>query len=1689
MTRRWLAVLLGGVLVLGGVIAIALVALGSSGHPSAHSSESATPPGRASTPSPTATSTPTPAATPTPTPTPTPTHGPGSSGAGSGSSGPGSSGSPTTHPPVAVSDTVDFDLRVNATTATGDLLTNDTDADGDALSAVPASGDFVLPGQTTTAGSYTIATDGTLTLIASSDPFGPLPKLAPGDTATVTLPYQVTDGAHTSTGSVAVDVTGRLDPYYAVAPIGGVGEGAVLSYGSAPTVFDASAVFASPDPLPRDTAVTAGDPSYSLSWSSASSVTVPPAFQAGAGDVQTVSVPNNEWGVGSAGTVVVNLLATDGRTASATVHFTVSDPSPTATPDTIDFDLRSDPDHVSANVLGNDSDAAGRSLAATAASGDWSIDGQSTVAGSYTVATDGTLTLTAAADPLGPLRRLAPGESATATLQYEVSNGSSSAHGAITVQLTGALDPYTAVAPIGGVTENQLLHESSGSITFDASQVFASADPVPHATALGGTPSYSLSWHATSTGSVPIVPAFLNNADVLTVSTPISGWGAGAHVTVTVTLTTTDGRTASATVDFDVAAAPVAVADSVPFNLSVDAQKTTSDLLANDTHAAGETLNAVPGSGSFSLDGQSAIAGTYAISADGTLTVTASDDKFGPLPKLAPGETATVTLGYTATNGSLSSPGEITVHVTGRLDPIYVVGPIGGIRPGMVIDSSLAGSITADSANVFDSPDGLGSDELQWDGEAAGVPIASGFGPTVTIDNSVWNFGDTPATLTLTIVDTDTSRTATATVDFAAGNLGGAGNSRLIVNDDTLPFDLQRNPTGVALNVLTNDVAGFAAPLAIVPDSGTWSIDGQAAIAGDFVLGADGVLHLTPSSDPFGPLAQLGPGQTATATLNYTDVEGPVSGTATVTVPITGRLDPYYAVNPIGGVAEDATLDAGASSPTVFDAAGVFDSPDPGLYHLAWSASTSSGSVPAAFAAAGDVTSVSVPNGDWAPDSSDSVTVTLTAQDGRTAERTVHFAVSSNGNTPGAPIAVHDSVEWDLRVDAHDAAGQVLANDLGPAGSTLSVVPASGDFTLDGQTTAAGSYSVAADGALTLQASSDNFGPLPKLAPGEVATVTLPYALTDGTETVPGTVTVTVTGRLDPYYAVNPMRVTQEFPPGSVADNGIVLTTAGIMQFDATNLFASPDPLPHAADAQTGDPSFRYSWSSTSDVNAQTSGDFSGFDEIGASVIASQWGSFSHNTATVTLITTDGRTVSQSFSFQVLPPGNHFAPVANPDTVPFDLRVDAQHASGNVVTNDTDADGDALSVTPDSGNFSLDGQSTVAGSYTIAADGSIELTASSDPFGPLPSLGDGQSATATLHYSVTDTGHPVTGTITVDVTGRLDPFVQVAPILGISEGQLLDVTKAAPTVIDASSAFASADGGTPVFHWSATSTGTVPNDPAFASDADVSSVSVLDSAWGPNSTNSISVSASGAGRPASAPITVHFTVSDHATNTHTPVAVDQTLSWTLQGAPVGVFSVLTGDTDADGDPLSGVPSSGTFTLPGQSTVAGGYQVTADGSLRLTPSADNFGPLPQLAPGETAAITVPYSITDGIHTASATATVTITGRLDPYYQVRAFMPDVDGQLLSFNDPNPTVFDASGLFASPDPGAHQLVWGATSSDTTPQDPAFTSNANVQSVSVLNAAWGFDSLDSVTVTLLPFDGRPPVSTTVHFGVSDGG
>ncbi|MFV3305314.1 retention module-containing protein, partial [Pseudomonas sp. NY15181] len=333
-----------------------------------------------------------------------------------------------------------------------------------------------------------------------------------------------------------------------------------------------------------------------------------------------------------------------------------------------------------------------------------------------------------------------------------------------------------------------------------------------------------------------------------------------------------------------------------------------------------------------------------------------------------------------------------------------------------------------------------------------------------------------------------------------------------------------------------------------------------------------------------------------------------------------------------------------------------------------------------------------------------------------------------------------------------------------------------------------------------------------------------------------------------------------------------------------------------------------------------------------------------------TVVVSDGKggSVESVVTLTVTPVND--APVAQNDG-PVAVTEDTP-ATGNVLTNDHDVDGDKLTVT----GFSFGDNSYAAGqtatiqgvgSLVINGDGSFTFTPAQDYNGPVPSatytVSDGQlTATANLNFAnvspvddpsvlTPDTNTvaedtPATGNVLgndhdVDNTLSVTSF-SIAGVQGsFTAGQTANINGIGSLVINADGTYTFA----PVQDYN----GAVP-EVTYTTNT------------GSSSTLSISVTP----------------VND------APVAQnDGPVSVTEDTPATG--NVLTNDSDVDGDKLSvtGFSFGGNDYAAGQTATingVGSLVINGDGSFTFTPAQDYNGPVP----------TATYTVTDGKLTATA-----------------------------------------------------------------------------------------------------------------------
>jgi large repetitive protein len=529
--------------------------------------------------------------------------------------------------------------------------------------------------------------------------------------------------------------------------------------------------------------------------------------------------------------------------------------------------------------------------------------------------------------------------------------------------------------------------------------------------------------------------------------------------------------------------------------------------------------------------------------------------------------------------------------------------------------------------------------------------------------------------------------------------------------------------------------------------------------------------------------------------------------------------------------------------------------------------------------------------------------VTVTASDGKggTASTTFGWTV-----TNPAPTATNDLAATNEDSPVTIA---VLANDNDPDGDPLTVISASAPN---------GTVVINANGTITYTPAANFNG---------IDTIT--YMISDGQGgTSTATVTVTVVAQNDAPT------VTAPIPPQTGVDAGAVsvLVAGNFADLDGDTLTFAASGLPLGLS-----------------INPAT-GLITG--TIDRSASQSNGGVYS---VSVTASDGKGGTVTTSFTWTVTNPG----PTAVDDvaTTNEDTPVTV-----SVLTNDTDPDGDPLTVTT---------ATAPNGTVVINANGTITYTPKANFNG-----------TDVITYTISDgQGGTSTATVTVTVVAQNDAPTVVSPIpsqTGVDAGAVS---------VPVAGNFTDLDGDTLSFVATGLPLGLSIN-PATGLITGTIDRSASQAAGG---VYTVSVTASD-GNGGTVTTTFTWTVTNPG-----PSATDD-VATTNEDTPV-IVPVLTNDTDPDGDPLTVVSA----TAPNGTVVING-----DGTITYTPKANFNG---------TDVIT--YTISDGQGgTSTATVTVTVVAQNDAPTVVApiadrnnvdaavvsvptaANFTDLDGDVLSF-----------------------------------------------------------------------------------------
>ena len=307
----------------------------------------------------------------------------------------------------------------------GGALSNDSDPDGDSLSAIVQSNVTGSHG-----GLFSIASDGTV----SFDPNGEFQSLKPGESVVTSFTYQISDGeGGTDTATVSVTVNGAND---------------------APVTLAAIATQSSNDhdPISLDTASHFSDPDHDTLTYSASNLPTGLSIDPNTGIISGTI----DHSASVTGPYHVTVIASDGD-LSTSIDFTwnVANPAPDAVNDS--FTAGENDFAVIGNAItNNDSDPDGDTLSATPQSGVAGSNG-----GLFTIDAAGNVSFNAN----GAFEALNTGETATTHFSYQITDsqgGTDTATVAVTV--SGVNDAPIDGDEVNTVTEDTTLSVADGAI-------------------------------------------------------------------------------------------------------------------------------------------------------------------------------------------------------------------------------------------------------------------------------------------------------------------------------------------------------------------------------------------------------------------------------------------------------------------------------------------------------------------------------------------------------------------------------------------------------------------------------------------------------------------------------------------------------------------------------------------------------------------------------------------------------------------------------------------------------------------------------------------------------------------------------------------------------------------------------------------------------------------------------------------------------------------------------------------------------------------------------------------------------------------------------------------------------------------------------------------------------------------------
>lgn len=388
----------------------------------------------------------------------------------------------------------------------------------------------------------------------------------------------------------------------------------------------------------------------------------------------------------------------------------------------------------------------------------------------------------------------------------------------------------------------------------------------------------------------------------------LAGGGTPETATDVITYTVSDGQlTDEGTLTVTISGlndAPVAVDDN--FAVAENAAPAGFNVIDNDADIDGDTLTIADGQGDVNLSTTVSITSTggrtafFDANSNGLLTITVGNN----FDDLAQGETDTVDFTYFVTDaGGLQSSAVATFTINGvndapvAADDLLFTDEDTALTGDLFADNSFGVDADVDGSFTVSAVDGIAGDVGQ------AVTLASGATLTVNSDGTFdydpngafdgLSNGQTDTdTFTYTIDDGLATSTATATV-----TIDGVNDDPIAVDD---AFTVNEDVAGTNDNLLLNDIDPEGQTLLLVDGGGdvtlsdTFIITSAGGRDAEFSADQGGVV----SFDGLGNFEDLGAGETDTVTFTYQaeDADFGSSNLATVTYTVIGENDPVQLV-------------------------------------------------------------------------------------------------------------------------------------------------------------------------------------------------------------------------------------------------------------------------------------------------------------------------------------------------------------------------------------------------------------------------------------------------------------------------------------------------------------------------------------------------------------------------------------------------------------------------------------------------------------------------------------------------------------------------------------------------------------------------------------------------------------------------